>query len=451
MPVPTVDPTTTGATLASATTVISTGGKQAADQPTQRQKGIARRRLLIGVGGAATLIAAGGGLAAWISAAQLHAGTTQTQNTHLSGNSTPVADPDAPSLILRGHNSHTWSLAWSPLKDSLILASAGNTDDHQVLLWDIQQLQKQATSSQKPVVRQPFSGNDLLLVWSQDGKYLGIGGLNSESDLNATAVTVYANTLNTTAPGFDKPIAVGGSNVLYGLSWLQGKYLVTGQQILDLANLNGTDKIQIGAIDITQPQPQWIGTIIDGSLETLSSVSTNTTPFVASPDGSMLAINTLKGVLIGNLSIAGKTLKWQQKAAPFQLRQTQNNIQYQIDALTWSPDNQTLAAFTSETAEPSIVSWQWNNQKNVTQIGQSQQGLTTLAWCPVPSSPLLATGTKDGTVLIWDRTKNQSPIRSLNNGGIKAAVGTLAWSANGQWLAAGLQDNYGSILTWKIS
>jgi WD40 repeat protein len=77
-----------------------------------------------------------------------------------------------------------------------------------------------------------------------------------------------------------------------------------------------------------------------------------------------------------------------------------------------------------------------------------------VAWCPAPSSKLLAAGSKDGGVYIWEVNPgnlqgNALPTRSLN-GLAGAEVTALAWSPDGQWLAAGYNDTNDSILIWKL-
>jgi WD40 repeat protein len=76
-----------------------------------------------------------------------------------------------------------------------------------------------------------------------------------------------------------------------------------------------------------------------------------------------------------------------------------------------------------------------------------------MAWCPAPANAqtyLVAAGTKDGNVIIWNYLKNTQPAGTLNSGGLNAEVLALAWSADGQWLAASYKDNDSTILIWKI-
>ncbi|WP_165423877.1 hypothetical protein [Ktedonosporobacter rubrisoli] len=76
--------------------------------------------------------------------------------------------------------------------------------------------------------------------------------------------------------------------------------------------------------------------------------------------------------------------------------------------------------------------------------------MTALAFNPVISNTLVAAGATDGKVYIWDVQGNTLPQRTLVAGDVHDPVRTLAWSSDGQYLAAGYNDVNASILIWKI-
>jgi WD40 repeat protein len=353
-------------------------------------------------------------------------------------------------MILRGHNSSVWNLTFSPAQNSLVLASTGK-EDRFVLLWDILQLQKQASPStpiERYTVKQTFISASPLICWSRDGKYLALGDPQpGRSAFDETTMTVYTGDLNAPAPGFTKPVTVSGSNSLEGITWYQDKYVVVGNNLSILNNPNGKNQFQIGVVDITQAQPQWIATTFDSYLPLSLGDKINAFPLAGSPDGSLLAVTDERTVMVGELTIAGATLTWQQKQEPLQMDNT--SFTKKFSTVTWSPSGDKIGAIYDGT----IAVWDWKvgNKEGFT-LKLDNKALTAIAWSPTPSSGLVAGGTDDGTVAIWDtREKNLLTVKTFNTGKFKAPVSTLAWSADGQWLAAGLQDNYGSVAIWMYS
>jgi WD40 repeat protein len=190
-----------------------------------------------------------------------------------------------------------------------------------------------------------------------------------------------------------------------------------------------------------------IATTFDGYLPLSFGGKTNCFPLVGSPDGSLLAITDERTVMVGELTIAEKTLTWQQKQEPLQMPDT--SFSKKFSTVIWSPGGDKIGAIYGDT----IIVWEWKvgNKEGFT-LNLDNKALTAITWNPTPSSGLVAVGTDDGTVAIWDTTqKNRLPIKTFNTGKFKAPISTLAWSADGQWLAAGLQDNYGSIAIWMYS
>jgi WD40 repeat protein len=141
---------------------------------------------------------------------------------------------------------------------------------------------------------------------------------------------------------------------------------------------------------------------------------------------------------------------------------TFDEIKPAASCVTWSPDGQYVASITNPILIPKYTTSQlvvWNasggdQTRLPLSLPNSSTVLTQLAWSPAPTSTKLAAGSKEGVVYLWNVNPgnlkgNSLPTRSLI-GLAGAEVTALAWSFDGQWLAAGYNDTNNSILIWKI-
>lgn len=102
-----------------------------------------------------------------------------------------------------------------------------------------------------------------------------------------------------------------------------------------------------------------------------------------------------------------------------------------ISSLAWSPDYRYLAAgsYKFSTNQYYVGIWDWTSQTEILQLPHADF-VESLAW---QSNNILATGSKDGLVQIWD-VPNQQILRTidLNNRRYSPEV---AWSPDGSTLA----------------
>ena len=415
---------------------------EAINKEDRKRAGVSRRRVL--VSGGAALVLVGGGFGVWTFRDRLRdavhitllPGTTPIAQSHPRPSPTP--DPNGPTLILQGHFKPVTSLAWSPQKNML----ASVSDDASLLLWDIEQLyqQRSATTRPMPTANQTIAlGTTMLLGWSPDGKMLAVANSNLEAFKN-TGITIYAGDLSRPAPGYENTLVVNSLS-LNGIGWMQKKYLIAVANPIDTTK----NMFDLWIWDTTQPKQVATHVTLPGMLTPPSNASP---PVLAtSPDGSMMAFALTNGLGMGQVASANNKVQWKANAG---LLTFKDPLITGINALTWSPDSKSIGALNNE-GNSTIAYWnrqgsRWQSSAQV----QASAALTTMAWCPSPTSSLVATGAGDGSVLLWQAGNGTQPVRTLTSGGMNTPVQTLAWSADGKWLAASYQDNFGTILVYSV-
>ncbi len=398
---------------------------------------ISRRKVLLGATGTALLVLGGGtGILAFIEHdKQQGPQPTTTTVTGSRPQSTKTPGPNDPVMTLLSHTRPVSSLAWSPRSDTLLLASAG--EDQQVMLWDIAAIRQGLANQKTPhTIIEAGTGIDMQLAWSPDGAYIAIGNgklVNPNDTFNTGSfVLVYTADLRSTVNSHLV------TTFLIALAWTPGKYLA----IASSPSISSSSNI----VALWNPaQPTQTPTPVSFS-DVISALA-------FSPVTAQLAIALPNAIVIGQAAIVGNRTTWKAGAHSLQT----NNLGLGADTITWSPDETFLAAANKSLSPPVIDIWNWKQGSTITSpiVPDSSTMLTALAWSPAAGSPLLADGTKNGSVLIWkiDRSSpvsggNLYPHQTLN--GLSAEVFSLAWSPDGQWLAASYKDVNSSILVWSV-
>jgi serine/threonine protein kinase len=454
-----VEPRTTGnSPLAAATTMedFNTVGSRttghfspvdaraAGDLATARDKKkthISRRTLIGGGAAAAAVIAAAG---AWEAAAHLLPGsqtgkkptTTTVTSTRLTTQATP--DPNGPTFTLLGHNQPVTSLAWSTQKNVLVSAA----DDGTIKLWNLQQYRQQATIMRNVVTQSITAASGMIVAWSQDGKYVAIANTGTNADNSKVYINIYTGDLSGPAPGYSQPLQVPSIEQLEGMGWIGSRYIITAVHVTDAST---RDRIQIGLWDITQPKLQ-------PNLALIYDQSLNATPqrLAVSPDNRYIALPLAINLMIGQASLNGNDVQWQQIGIP-----QFADLASTTEAIVWLPDSRHFIAYNDE--QPSkLMGWDVQHLHNAPisfNLPNSNTILTALTSCPVVGTFRIAAASKDGSVYLWENfasSASPNPIRTLHSGNIKGTATSLSWSADGQWLAASYNDTYDTILVWKL-
>jgi len=286
----------------------------------------------------------------------------------------------------------------------------------------------------------------MMLAWSPDGKYLAIGNSNTQGTLSYNTIDIYTSDLGRTAPGYSQSIKAQSTTPLDGITWLDDTHLLaTGDNLQPSLNQNFFAWVW----DVANPQLQSKPVTINGLLATLSSGSQAST-LVTSPDGKLVAIGLSSSFMLGQFGLKGDLTTWNQFGDILQFSGTTPTV----IGITWSPGSRFVVAL-GDASPTKFYAWDvqnLNQAPTMFQLPASATRLTATAWCPVANSILLAAGSQNGGVFLWNVGQSQFPGRQLKipaNLQGKLVLG-LTWSHDGQWLAARYQDINDTILVWKV-
>jgi serine/threonine protein kinase len=438
-------------------------------QGSGKQVGISRRKVLMG-GAAALLVAAGAGT--WVFASHQNqvagsprANRTPNPNARSSPTRSAVSNLRNPDFVLLGHNKPVCGLAWSPSQEATTtLASVGF--DGQVIRWNIPALAGSMVKVQ-PLATQSPGALDILLTlcWSPDGSAIAVGNVlpgNGSVDFSNAYVAVYKNDLSANAFGLSAPLKVSGSNILAGMAWA-GHYLVTGVNVTS-SNPNSTQLTSQYELFDPATSARALGmSTLTGYIN--DPVLDPYVPMAASPFDSSLLAFASNGADPNNAT-EGVTIARVQSGSTPGLKFVANTpALYGVSGVTWSNDGAFVAAFSDDhTLNSSSISI-WNAKDNYSQVAPPQlpdnvnTNLRGLAWSP-STNHLLAAGDDQGNIYIWKfypgSSGNAFPLatipgtlKDVKQG--KAEITALAWSNDGQWLAAGHNDLNATIYIWNSS
>jgi serine/threonine protein kinase len=358
----------------------------------------------------------------------------------ISGSATPAAvaktDGPLPIQIQAVLNKPVAQLTWSPTED--ILAVSGQ--DGQCVLWKFQTDQ---TGIPSPLVQRTLGSESSLsslgFAWSPDATMLAVSNTTASLS-NPNAILVYKNDLRNLAPGFSNSTITSPQSTR-GLNWAPGHSLI----VLNAVS-NSPYQSSLSVYDPDHPSQAPQPVLISARPTTFT---TETFPTALASDGSTLALSTgtadlKQGVLIGKVSVENAKVQWQPKPL-IETRDVVTN-------LAWSPDSHYLAGAAPADVRQVLYIWDatqdYHQLKPGVDLTSISERLNCVAWSPAKRF-LLAAGSSLGKVYLWTiQASGASLTRTLP--GIAGRVTALNWSHDGRWLAASYDDNFDSVLVWRL-
>ncbi len=358
---------------------------------------------------------------------------------------------------LRHSEKDIMTFAFSPEEAATHWIATGGSDSN-IRLWDLKAGPEITTSYQT------LSGHKdkvVALTFSSDGQWLATGSLDKNARLwNLTTDNIQGSV----------KVLSGHKNPITTMTFSpNGHWLVTGSEdatvrLWDLTSLSTDANMplnstiirgnlsSINAVAFSQDN-RWLAIVdsdnvcqlFDLTGDILSEIpitlrDINSSTFTFSPDSHWLAITSNSPNVTARL--------WDMTAGD---PSASSNILYHTDKviLTVSPsDNKGWLATSSG---DTVRLWRWNKTDVISDpyiLDHHTDRITTMSFNL--DGKLLATGSSDNTVCLWDIPSIESPPNwRICLSGHKDAIATLAFSPDGRWLATGSEDK--TIRLWDLS
>jgi WD40 repeat protein len=352
----------------------------------------------------------------------------------------------APIAELLGHSDNVVSLAFS--FDGSLLASGGDIADKSISFWDMQTLslidsREDNTLSVESLAFVPRAGDVLLASGSRDGE-VGLYEVITEQPLNQSLSMSEGEVI---ATGIDPDGGLLLARYRSGQSNLVVTRFVEGEEEevrSGLSNFRGVVSAAFG------PNGGSLAYSTDAGEITIADVES----------GAEIATFTNAPGVAYALALNDRYLASSHCAAPSEDSETcqQNEIWLwdlttgspdgepmtghgdTITALAFSPDSSVLA---SGSRDKTIIHWELDTREpEGLPLSRHLGGVTSLAFSP--DGKLQASGSSDQTIILWDVAADQPIGRPLR--GFTADVLSLVFTSDGVSLYSGTRD--GETLIW---
>ncbi|MGC1377644.1 MAG: hypothetical protein WA821_15525 [Anaerolineales bacterium] len=328
--------------------------------------------------------------------------------------------------LLVGHTDRVNSVAFSP--DGKTLASG--SDDNTIILWDISTMLTSVSAVQPSnQLLKGQTSNVYRVVFSPDGKTLasGIGGVDRAIILWDMA----------THQPIGQPFK-GHLLFLYTFS-PDGKTLASD-----------SDEKVIILWDVATRQP--LGQPFKGHTSYIDSIA-------FSPDGKTLASSSCARDNSFGACLDGEVFLWDVTTRQSIVRLLTGQTG-RVNNVTFSPNGKTLALSISNDNSNTILLWDVSAMLNTSvstvlntsavmsqSTGQLKGHTDTVSDIAFsPDGKMLASGSYDKTVILWDIATGQPIGQPLK--GHTDSVNSVAFSPDGKTLASGSSDN--TIILWDL-
>jgi WD40 repeat protein len=293
------------------------------------------------------------------------------------------------------HQNPVTALNWSPVGNSI----ASGSQDRSLRIWNAN-----------------FDGNEIIhtmqdsvltVGWSPDGAYVAAasGGKAGELEIWQSA-----------AKSGDQPVLTfshPASGAINALAWASSNLPTTN---IALASDDGNVRV----IDITTPATNRVIDTYPTSKEPVLSLAW-------SPDSSYLVAGSADSTVhVFNTS--------PNPAPPFVFSQHTGSV----TAIAWTASQSYII---SGSSDMQVLIWDLSGQ-----VAQEYQMTAPVSALALSSENLLAIGTEDGTIAVYNLNDTNASTYTIRNSG---AIRSISWSSDGNFFVAGGDNGQASV--WSVN
>ena len=339
-------------------------------------------------------------------------------------------------MVLQGHEDTIRGIAWSPNGQNIV--SGGK--DGQMIVWNAlngQKLDVFTTDEKYQVLSVAFSPNGKMLATASSDNTVYLWNTTTWQYEQLTGHTHWVMTVAFSSDG--ERLASGGVDqtvILWQLTNQQqlGRFYASTSQGIDAFRIDGNDEFlfanatnRLAAVRDGSTQNMISSYPGDYSSAAFGRLDENDVLALGGRDGTITFADMVTETILDNGILAAQT---------------------PILSLAISPDGKHIAASycgdqqSNEFCSESVIQlWDMHIQEVVRLPIEHADSVTSLAFSS--DSMRLASGSRDGMVILWDLWGEEAPKILLKLTGHNSAVESLAFNVEGNRLASGSEE-------WKI-